>query len=171
MTDEWQDPYTCPVCNQDTVPAYGDTTSPILVIGEMPGKEELEKSIPFVGPSGNVLRSELAYLGVELRDLRRCNLWLHPPNKNEDCLKYGAEQVIKEAKGRLAILLLGSDTVKYFTNKSVSSVSGLKLTSPYLSAPLIMACPNPANVFHSRCGEVRLSLQKFIRTCREEGII
>ena len=164
--------FTCPVCNSDIVPAYGPLDSPVLVVGEFPGEIEMQKGIPFVGKTGGILRQELAVLGVELREWRRCNLWIHPANKNEECLKYSATLVVEEAKGREAILLIGSDTVKFFANKPVSSVAGLRVKCPLLSAPLIMACPNPAMIFkRGRIGEVRMSLTKFVRECKLESVL
>ena len=170
MADEWEDIYTCPICkNTDCVPAGGKESSKILLIGEFPGEDEIISGKPFSGATGAVLRTELAKLGVDLSRLRTANLWLHLPNKNERCLQYGIEQVIKEAKGKEAILLIGSDTVKYFCNEKESKVNGLEVKSPYLSAPLIMALIQPATVFHSTVGELRFALKRFVE--RIERII
>jgi len=164
--------FSCPVCNSDIIPAFGPMDSPVLIVGEFPGEVEIEKGYPFAGKTGGILRQELAGLEVELREWRRCNLWLHPANKNEECLKFSAAKVIEEAKTRDAILLIGSDAVKFFANKSVSSVAGLRVKCPLLSAPLIMASPNPAMIFkRGRIGEVRLSLQKFVAACKKEGYL
>jgi len=167
--DNIQTIYNCPVCGrEDCVPASGVSTSPVLIVGEFPGAEEIKYGEPLVGATGRVLRTELAYLGIDMRGLRLCNLWLHEPNKNEKCLEYGASKVIEEAKGRKAILLVGSDAVEYFCNMKVSKVAGIPITSPYLSASLIMACPNPALVFKgSSVGEMRLALQKFAKRIEE----
>ena len=129
----------------------------------MPGDEEIKAGKPMVGRMGGVLRAELSRLGVDMRRMRLCNLWLHPPNKREDCFNYGVEQVIKEAQKKEAILLVGSDTIRYFCNVNVMSVNGLRVTSPYLSAPIIMACVQPAAVFHGSIGEIRLALGKFAK--------
>lgn len=170
MTDEWEDIYTCPICkNKDCVPAGGKESSKILLIGEFPGEDEIVTGKPFSGATGGVLRTELAKLGVDLSRLRLSNLWLHLPNKNEDCLNYSIQQVIKEAKGKEAILLIGSDTVKYFTGKKVSQVNGLEVKSDYLSAPLIMALIQPATVFHGCVGELRFGLKRFAD--RIEGML
>ena len=162
MTDEWEDIYTCPVCkSNDCVPAGGNEKSKVLLIGEFPGADEVRTGKPFSGATGMVLKYELAKLGIDLYGLRICNMWLHPPNHNEDCLNYGIQQAIKEAKDKAIILLIGSDSVKYFCNMKVSKVNGLEVTSPYLSAPVIMALVQPATVFHGCVGEVRFGLKKF----------
>jgi len=117
-----------------------------------------------------VLRQELGHLGLDLKSTRRCNLWQHPPNKDQKCLEAGMKVVISEAKGRKAILLLGSDVVDVFIrDQSVMKISGLKVKSSYFSAPIIMVCPNPALVYRKGrgIGEVRLALSKFVDAIKE----
>ena len=159
----WDDDlYTCPHCNRDDlVLASGSKRSEILVIGEFPGAEEVKKGKPMIGAMGGVLRTELGRVGLDMNQMRLCNLWLHPKNKSEDCLNYGLQKAIEEARNRKAILLIGSDTVKQFCNEKVSEVTGLEVKSPYFSAPLVFACVQPATVFHRSIGELRLSLEKF----------
>jgi len=156
--------WTCPVCeSEEMVLPSGNPKSNILIVGEFPGRDEIKRGRPFVGGTGKIFQIELAKVGIDLKGLRLCNLWLHPPNKNQDCLNNGIETVLKEARDKEAILLLGSDTVSYFCDKKVSDVTGLRVQSNLLSAPIIMACLQPAIVFHSVVGELRLSLQKFSR--------
>lgn len=163
MTDAWEDIYTCPICKStDCVPVGGKQHSKILLIGEFPGEDEVKSGKPFSGATGSVLRTELGKLGADLSQFRITNLWLHKPNHNEDCLKYSVEQVIKEAKGKDAILLIGSDAVKYFCDVKVSQWNGLEVKSSYLSAPIIMALIQPATVFHGCTGELRFGLKKFV---------
>ena len=165
----WDDDlYTCPHCNRDDlVLASGSKKAEILIVAEYPGSEEVKKGKPMVGAMGGVLRTELGRVGLDMHQMRICNLWLHPKNKNENCLKHGMESVIKEARGRKVILLIGSDTVKQFCDEKVSEVSGLEVKSSYLSAPLVMACIQPAIVFHTSLGEMRLSLEKFAAKVKE----
>jgi len=78
--------------------------------------------------------------------------------------------VIEEAKGKQAILLLGDDVIKIFIDdRSIMKISGLRVKSSYFSAPIIIACPNPALVFHRGrgVGEVRLALSKFVKAIKE----
>ena len=154
--------FICSICGDTKcVPPAGNKNSPILVVAEFPGKEEIAKGKPMVGRMGDVLRSEFGLLGVDLNRMRICNLWQHAPNNNDECYKLGFQTVIQEAKGKKAVLLLGSDTVKAFTDESVSNICGLRVTSNYLSAPIIIACVNPAQIFHSGVGELRLAIKKF----------
>ena len=164
MTDAWEDIYTCPICKSpDCVPAGGNKHSKILLIGEFPGDDEIRTGKPFSGATGTVLRTELAKMGMDLSQFRIANLWIHKPNHNEECLNYSVTQCIKEAKNKEAILLIGSDTVKYFSGKKVSQVNGLEVKSDYLSAPIIMALIQPATVFHGCVGELRFGLKQFVK--------
>ena len=133
----------CPSCASKIVPPHGYSKS-ILIISEFPGKLEMEKGIPFASSSwvpsaGKILRKELQRLDVDLLQLRCCNLWLHPPNKDENCLKAGETVCLEEAKGKDAILLMGSEAVSHFTGYSVMDVNGLEVESPMLSAPILYA--------------------------------
>jgi uracil-DNA glycosylase family 4 len=108
------DTFECPVCdNDEMVDPSGPAKAKILIIGEFPGKDEIIAGKPLVGPTGRIMRKELAYLDADMRQMRITNLWQHRPNKNEKCFEHGCAEAIKEAKDREAILLVGSDTVKY----------------------------------------------------------
>ncbi len=176
----WDDDiYTCEYCgSDDMVLASGPKRAKILIIGEEPGKDEIKKGKPMVGAMGTVLRSELGRVDLDMNQMRLTNLWLHPQQKikakdldgqsiKQRCFDHGIEEAIKEAANRQAILLLGSDTVKFFCDEKVSEVNGLVVQSPHLSAPLLFACVQPAQVFHGGLGEVRLSLQKFAKKVGE----
>ena len=170
----WEDEaftqYKCPHCNtEDIVPASGNKDAEILIVGEFPGSEEIRTGKPFSGNTGTILRKELRYLGLDIGTCRITNIWLHEPNKKDECYKYGIEQVIKEAKGRKAILLLGSDVTEYFIGKPVMSVCGMQVKSSYLSAPIVFACVNPACVFKNNVGELKWALKKFVELLNGEN--
>jgi len=163
----------CPVCDEDHVPAYGDEESPILIVGAKPGDYEIKTGIPMGGAMGGVLRSEFRWLGYDLDKFRRTNLWLHEPNKNEGCFNHGVQEVIKEAKNKKAIIMMGAEPVQYFFSKPVTDVCGLFLTTPLLSCKIIIVSVNPAIVFqeNSTVGEMKLVFQKFFDRCKKEGIL
>ena len=167
MSKYFEDIYKCPVCGvNDCVPPHNPSKSRVLIVGEFPGKEEKIRGVPLIGRTGTILRNELAYMGWDLSGFGTCNLWQHEPNKNEECLQHGKSVVIKEAKKKKVVLLVGSDVAKMFLTKTVSEVNGLNvkefLKFPF-SAPVVMAMYNPAIVFHSVHGEIRLALEKFIQ--------
>lgn len=173
MTDQH-----CPVCAQKVVQPSGPRLSPILLLGEFPGRAELEQGRPFAThtmyvTSGKVLRTELALAGIDFNICRATNIWIHEQSDNDDCFNVGKEQALEEAKGRKAILLIGSLVVETFTTYQVSEVSGLQVESSMLSAPFIFALVNPAIVFQPGrgIGEVRQGIQKFAKKLEMEGVI
>ena len=137
MSDDWnflENNFTCPICGSDKlVLPIGPKNSKVLIVAEYPGEDEVKEGRPMVGNMGRVLRSELSYLSFDLKSARRTNLWRHPPNKKKECLQNGLEEVIKEAQGKQAILLLGDEVVKLFLDKSVTKVAGLLSNSNYFS--------------------------------------
>jgi hypothetical protein len=164
----------CPVCAEVCVPAIGK--SDVLVIGEFPSTEEVNQGVPFASnpkfmSAGRIFRKELERLGVSFNQLRIMNLWMHIPNKDERCFKLGYDAVLDEAKGKKAILLVGSDVVSTFTEYKVSDVTGLQVDSSVLSAPIIYAMVNPALAQHRALGEVRFGVEKFIHRLEKEGLL
>lgn len=165
----------CPSCAEPVCPPSGKSNS-LLIIGEFPGKLEMQVGQPFAQhtmyvTAGRVFRKELNELGASLNDFRVVNIWLHEPNSNENCWQAGYNHVLEEAKGKTAILLVGSDTVETFTKFKVSDVNGLEVDSHILSAPIIYACVNPALALHRSVGEVRFALTQFINRISEEGLL
>lgn len=74
----WDDDiYTCEVCGIDQcVPAHGNPDSPVLIVGEFPGNDEVLKGVPLVGRTGTIMRQQLAHLGWDLSQFRVMNLWI-----------------------------------------------------------------------------------------------
>lgn len=185
-TSNWNDDDDlCPVCNQEVIGACGPKNSPILIVGDYPGKEELSQGTVMVGQMGGVLRNELSFVKIDLRRCRRMNLWQHPPTvatkkknipfiydpdgKPVTCYDIGFQAVVDEAQNRSSILLIGADTVKAFTGKGVMEVNGLLVKAPSLPDIPIVACLNPAIVFHSTVGELRFALKNFSKIA--EGLL
>lgn len=165
----------CPACGEKICPPSGKS-SDILIVGEFPSREEMIQGRPFASnpnfmSAGKIFRKELERLGVSLSDFRVINLWLHETTKDENCFKAGYNNVLDEAKGKKAILLVGSDTVETFTEYKVSDVNGLQVNSNILSAPLIYAMVNPALAAHRALGEVRFGVEKFVHRLEKEGLI
>jgi uracil-DNA glycosylase len=164
----------CPACGERACPPSGH--SELLIVGEKPGREEMAKGHPFASSpnfmtAGKIFRKELERVGLSLSDFRVCNLWLHEPTNEESCYQAGYNLVLDEAKGKKAILLVGSDVVEAFTQYKVSDVSGIQVDSSVLSAPLIMASVNPALAEHRSLGEVRHAVEKWKRALEKEGLI
>lgn len=156
----------CPIClSEMIVPPTGDRKSLILVVGDAPGEEELEKGRAFIGPTGRVLKTELLRKGVRLHDFRIMNLWQHAVNDNPECFDLGVKEVIKESKGKKLIVLVGADTVKYFTGEKVSDWNGLMCHSAFLGDVFVMN--QPATAFHGGLGEVRFAIERLATLVKE----
>lgn len=165
----------CPSCAEEICPPSGKSKD-LLIVGEFPSKEEMIQGRPFATNirfmnAGRVFRKELEQLGVSLSQFLVANLWLHEPNNDENCFKAGYDHILDLAKGKKAILLVGSDVVSTFTKYKVSDVSGLQVDSAILSAPIIYALVNPALALHRSVGEVRFGIGKFIHRLEEENLI
>lgn len=164
--------FTCPVCKSDEcVLPVGPKTSPILIIGDRPGVQEVKEGKPFVGATGGVLRTELSRLGIDMAAIRITNLWLHNPNNEKRCLDHGAKKAVEEAMNRKVILLIGSDTVKYFCGESVESWNGLQIPCHWFPQSKVMVSIQPAVVFHSTLGEIRFALNQFAELLKKEKLL
>jgi hypothetical protein len=164
----------CPICNAQLVLPRGQ--SDLLIIGDAPDREDLTQGIPFASnpnymTAGRILRKEMELVGVSLNQFRLTYLWQHTPNKAEECFRLGYDAVLGEAKGKKAILLIGSDVVETFTEYKVSDVSGLQVTSSVLSAPIIYAMTSPALAMHRALGEIRHGVEKFVARLEKEGLV
>jgi hypothetical protein len=167
MTDNWDDVLNeniCPVCKSDDwASPKGSASSNVLLVGYAPDEDVIRNNAIFPLNVQTMLRNEFAVMGLDFNVMRKINLWVHLKNDNDACLQYGLQQLIKEAKNKKYILLMGSEVVKYITKQDVGGINGLCVASPYSSTPVIMAMINPNNVFGGTVGEVRQVLQKFSR--------
>ena len=65
------------------VPCAGSITARVMLIGEAPGADEVDEGKPFVGRSGQLLRSTIKEVGIDLSDLFVTNTILcRPPNNS-----------------------------------------------------------------------------------------
>lgn len=106
----------CPALGKHHVPAYGNPRSPLMVIGQSPGRTEVKEREPFVGRSGQLLEFMLLECGLAKEDVYITNvLKCHPSNNRkaypaemENCKKNWLDIEIRAVKPKL-ILLLGRD--------------------------------------------------------------
>jgi uracil-DNA glycosylase len=150
-------------CQSPKMPVDGKGKKGILIIGEAPGKQEDEQGIPFVGPSGILLRNTLEKFDIDLRqDCWITNALICRPQKdsnkilNENMIYWcrpNAINTINTLKPT-TIILLGAHAVKsilgWLWHESVGSISrwdGWKIPSQRLNAWI---CPtwHPAAMLH-----------------------
>ena len=166
----------CDVCGNDLVHAMGPIKSPLLLLGAYPGEEEVAEGMPWVGKAGEILKYELQLAGIAWGTARVTNMWMHipPPAKSdiyEACMSFNITQMMKELQGRVAVLLMGTDPVNFFTGHGSADLSGLDVTGMCQLMPksvkLVVASVNPAQSLKGGAGEVRFAIQKFARLSKE----
>ena len=171
----------CPVCLKSGVTQRGSSKD-VLIILEHPTEADVQFGTPFsLAPrkkngkpaytsAGDVIRTEMQRMGLDLNAMTSLCLWLHEPNNSEDCFNAGRDLVLDAAKGKRVVMLCGNLAVEYFTGYPVEDVNGLEMDSPYLSAKRILACVNPTHVFKNGLGEFRFGLQALYNILKEEGL-
>lgn len=152
----------CPACSEEGTPPRGSKNSKYLLVFNKPYITAAVRSYKDKLSGLDILRKELARVGLDIAEFRMCWLNLHEPSKNENCYKVGRDIVLDEAKGKQAVVLVGAEPVEEFTGLSASDVYGLQVESPTFSAPVVFVLPKPEGVFvkGAGIGELRLSVEK-----------
>lgn len=162
----------CDVCHRPLVSSCGPLDADILLVGEFPGWEEIKKGAPFVGRTEELLRDELAKVGIQYRSCRMTNLWQHEIDAEGCNISYHVRELGKEMNRHKYILLMGSEITKTYLNKGIMELSGMRLTGPLFPVhTVVIAAPHPGTVFRGRIGEFRLALQKFVKYIQEESYV
>jgi uracil-DNA glycosylase len=162
---------TCEICNKPTIRDGGNVNSPIILAGEFPGMEEINKGVAFVGRTGEILKAEMIRAGIAPKDVCLTNLWLHDPdrlkngkpNNNTPCYSHLTNIFLKKIANRKLVLLMGSDFGWLYGGDTIGN-SGLEVEYDDM---MFMVSPNPAIVMHSCVGEFRLALEKFAQKIAE----
>ncbi len=72
----------CGLSGCPRVEGYGPSYTKIVMIGEAPGRVEVEQGRPFVGPSGQLLREALEEVGIDPESIYWTNTCLCRPPAN-----------------------------------------------------------------------------------------
>jgi hypothetical protein len=162
----------CPACGEVAYGYVGHGNC--LIVEDVPGLS-IEKPIQsrykrdFWTPK-KIIQKELVRVDLDYADFRVGQLLLHAPIKgtslatktqNEKCAEFARTHFLDEAKNKQAILLIGADVCRHVLGYSVKDVGGLWMTSPIVSAQLIMAMPKLTLAYTDGWGEIRLTLERF----------
>lgn len=160
----------CPACGEEGVSPRGNKNSKYLLVFLKPAVAPAVRSYKDKVVGIDVLRKELAKVGLDLAEFRMAWLYLHEPGKNDNCYIAGRDIVLEEAKGKRAVILVGAEATEEFCGLSASDVYGLQVESPSLSAPIVFVIPKPEGVFvkGAGMGELRLSIEKLGRLINDE---
>ncbi|MGM0380833.1 MAG: uracil-DNA glycosylase [bacterium] len=124
----------CELADNRTQIVYGqgDVTARIMVVGEAPGAREDEQGLPFVGPSGKLLRGGFEKVGLADDDIYITNVVKCRPPDNRDprseelqsCRPYLDRQL--EIIDPEVILTVGNFGLRYFLgeDRNISSSRG-----------------------------------------------
>jgi hypothetical protein len=157
----------CPACGEEATPPNGKKSAKYLIVFSKPypvqrGIRNKYQREQITGL--DVLRKELSKVGLDLSEFRMAYLNMHE-SKNENCYFAGRDIVLDEAKGKEAVILVGSEVTEEFCGLSAQDTAGLQVDSMSFSAPLVFVLPKPESVFvrGSGIGELRLAVQKLGR--------
>lgn len=136
------------------VPGMGDTRSPVMIVGESPGEEDMDIQAPFVGPSGQLLTIFLNKLGIDRRDIYITNI-IKCGGRKELSFKE-AQQCLHHYYNELAIIqprviiTLGNAPLKVISedsNLKIGQERGKWFKDPHWGID-VMPTYNPAFLFH-----------------------
>lgn len=172
----------CPSCGRASLDPILKSR-PYLIIKETITQNELEQGLIFTLLRENkygrtehttsyYFGKELGMVGLNLQIFNLTTFYSHilPKNKRtkeekevlQKCLDWSISEVIRIAKDKKIILMMGAEVVKTFIGYSVSEVSGLVCTSDLLpNVPVIIPAPNPDKIMNQPIGEMRNALKVF----------
>lgn len=151
----------CPHCSNLLTDPVGPPNARILLLGEYPGLEEIKNGIPFTGPSGDILNSELARVGIQMKACRATYLWGHTKNEKGCILSWHVDRAVAEMKGKRFVLAMGSESSMALVSKPVMTISGIKFSIPEIGkGTTIIFAPSPGMLPHTPIGEFRLAVEK-----------
>ncbi len=155
----------CRLCESRTnpVPGEGSLDSPVVFVGEAPGRREDEQGRPFVGSAGRFLDVMLGHAGLGRCDVYITNVVKCRPPKNRrprademmECTAYLGEQL--NIIGPRILAPMGNSSASYFQKMfgleraSVGKVHGRKfeVQAPWGSV-VVFPLYHPAAVLYNR---------------------
>ena len=115
------------------VQGYGSSTAQLMIVGEAPGKHEVEQGRPFVGPSGDLLNQALDYAGISRHDCYITNVVkIRPPNNVIDDLKligHSIEEFLPQLWDE--IVAINPNCILAFGNTALTALTGFKGIKKY----------------------------------------
>ena len=173
----------CPSCNRASLNPILKSHKPYLIIKESITQNEVDQEQIFTlsGTSkynkpehttSYYLGKELGMCGLNLQAFNLATFYSHNMPKSrktkedkaivQKCLDWSIAEVIRVAKDKKIILMMGAEVVRTFTGYGVSDVSGLVCKSDLLpNVPVIIPAFNPDKIMMMPLGEMRNSLKVF----------
>lgn len=158
--------FSCQVCEigQATIDGYrpqvfarGNVNAPIMLVGQNPGKTEIQKSKPFVGDAGDFLdNTMIKTLGLRPKDIYVTNaVKCYTPNNRvpsdteiATCHRF-LKKEIEIVKPKL-IVTLGNPALKTMTGKvGITTLNGVKIRSAAFDID-VFPLLHPASTLHNK---------------------
>lgn len=164
----------CKQCKkQDIVRSTGPVDADILIMGSVPGDEEMEMLIPFVGPAGKALRDELFLNDIDLDDCRQTYFYPHLKDTKNCPPDFWRTVALHEMTQHPCTLIIGAMANTYLVGRKVAEISSLVLSPRKYGLPLnlelAMAVVGPGDAVAGSVGELRLGLERFAKKLRRIG--
>lgn len=171
----------CTACQHGTLEPIL-TNKPILIIKESASEADYENEQVFsftgknkYGKQENTasyyLQREFGNVGLQFTSYPMTALWLHRQMKTKNreqrevlgrCLDHSMSEVIKVARNKKLVLMMGASLINMFTGYNATDVYGLKVKSDFLpDAAVIIPAPNPDKIMAQPIGEMRNALKVF----------
>jgi len=116
----------CSVCGYNVIQPNGVRSAPYLIVGEKPSFDDQRIGIPFTGNIQDMLKYELARVGIQLQRCRLITAWPHADGKNPECLNQHFGLVLQELMiNRTAVLFVGDGLPQMFGAPPLKDISGL----------------------------------------------
>lgn len=158
------------------VPGVGPIPAPGMIIGEAPGRKEIEQGKPFVGQSGRVLDEALLLGGSDRSYFYVTNVFkgdVGSGNRNPTFNEINAHRHIldSEIAGTVpkAILLLGAFATRTFipVERGMGAIVGTVCTSESLGDAKLFPCYHPAaTLYNPRLRKsFNATVLKFVKEC------
>jgi len=153
-------------CGLKMMDPTGPKDAQILIVGDKPDYDDLMKNMPYVSKRGDVLRSELQRVGIEIRKCRITYVWRHEIKK--EC-KGQLGDVLREMKDHPYVLLVGAETTRAFGLGDIDKIVGLQVESIFFPQEVqyVTVVTNPPQ--SSAIGDFRLAIEKFKRRLDDAG--
>ena len=140
----------------------GSSSAKLIIVGESPGKSEVEQGLPFVGPSGQLVNEMLTLAGINREECYVTNVVkVRPPDNDLTRLKeigHNIDEFIPilwnevEAIQPNAILALGDLALKTLTGKQGITKYRGSILSSIKGFPKVVPSIHPANLLEHRKG-------------------
>jgi uracil-DNA glycosylase family 4 len=114
----------CPLKNEKAVYSDGPQGAEYAVVGEAPGRREISKGLPFIGPSGKLLNATLEDAGLNRSEVFSTNTVLcrppgkgaEIPNKAVECCRPRLQHEIASLPNLKRVLATGNTAATEFLN-------------------------------------------------------